>query len=126
MIQTNYKERLRLYIRVTDEAESAAFKVFQLGPAVSFSKPEEQLDKFNNLHVLFQDGAQTFNYSVIKPTGELLVRRTYGYLGTSRPVLRGDEDGLIGVAAGQRMITKNDLPPAPVAVSTNVVKAVKP
>jgi hypothetical protein len=126
LIQTNYKERLRLYIRVTDEAESAAFKVFQLGPAVSFSKPEEQLDKFNNLHVLFQDGAQTFNYSVIKPTGELLVRRTYGYLGTSRPVLRGDEDGLIGVAAGQRMITKNDLPPAPVAVSTNVVKAVKP
>jgi len=125
LIQTSYKERLRLYVRVTNESESIVYNVVQLGPAVSFSNPEKQLDKLSNLHVLFRDGAQTFNYSVVKPNGQLLVRQTYAYLRDSRPVLRGDKDGFIEVTAGQRLISKSDLPPA-TPVSTNEVRAANP
>ena len=125
LVQTSYKERLRLYVRVTDEPENVVYNVLQLGPAVSFSKPEHQLDRLSNLHLLFQEGAQTFNYSVVKPNGQLLVKQTYAYLRGSRPVLRGDKEGFIEVAAGQRVISKNDLPP-PVTVSTNEVKTPKP
>ena len=124
LVQTSYQERLRMYARVTNESESIVYNVVQLGPAVSFCKPEHQLDRLSNLHVLFQDGARTFNYSVIKPNGAMLVRQTYAYLRDSRPVLRGDKEGFIEVGGGQRVISKNDLPSA--TVSTNEVRTPKP
>ena len=124
LVQTSYKERLRMYARVTDEAENIVYNVLQLGPAVAFSKPEHQLDRLSNLHVLFQDGAHSFNYSVVKPNGQLLVRQTYTYQQGSRPMLRGDKEGFIDVAAGKRVISRNDLPP-PATVSTNEVKEPK-
>ncbi|HEX4646360.1 MAG TPA: hypothetical protein VH598_12215 [Verrucomicrobiae bacterium] len=109
--QANYSERMTLYLRITDAAESQVFKVFPIGPMVSFSRPEPQLDKYSNLHLLYQTAAHTFNYSIINPAGKVLLRRTYDYT-TTRPRLKLDASGEFIITGGARRIASNDLPPS--------------
>ena len=122
--QANVK-RLTLYARVTDENEHKTFKLLPVGHMVSFSRPEAQVDKASNLHLLFQTGARSFSYSMITPDGDLVLRQRHDYSG-SRPVLRAMEDGRILVAGGQRMFANDDLPPPLSVNATNNVSAVRP
>ena len=79
--QANYlRSQLRLYVRLTDASGARTFRVFPIGPMVSFGRPEPQVDKFSNLHLLYQDGPHSFNYIVINPDGEIIARRTYDYV----------------------------------------------
>jgi len=112
LIQANYlKAQLRLYFRVSDEANNKVIKVFPIGPMVSFGETKEQLDKHNNLHVIYQSGRVSCLYVVITPDGDILRRQTYEYAG-SRPRLTADESGNITVAGGVRRPTSEDLPKA--------------
>ncbi|MEI6391553.1 MAG: hypothetical protein WCT12_10665 [Verrucomicrobiota bacterium] len=111
--QAHYlKSQLRLYLRLTDASGAKAFRVVTIGPTVSFGRPEPQVDKFSNLHVLYQDQPHAFNYTVFNPDGDVILRQTYDYLGT-RPRLQPDGDGKIAVAGGARRITPNDIPTPP-------------
>ena len=114
--QANYlKNQLKLYLRLTDASESRIFRVLALGPMVSFGRPEPQVDRQSNLHVLYQYGKTTFNYTVINPDGEVLLRQTYG-VGATRPRLQVDADGRFGVTGGVRRVTADDVPaPKPAA-----------
>ncbi len=105
----NLKE-IRLYCRLTDVSESRTFRVFPIGSLISFSRPEPQLDRLSNLHVLFQNGARTFSYCVINSDGILMARETHEYT-TTRPVLRAGPEGKVVVAGGARRTTPDDLPP---------------
>ena len=108
--QANYlRTQLRLYLRLTDAAESKVINVFSLGPMVSFSQPEPQLDKFSNLHLLYQNGARSFSYTVVTPDGDVVVRQTHEYA-NSRPRLQVDRDGKLVVAGGMRRVSSNDVP----------------
>ncbi len=108
--QANYlRTQLRLYLRLTDAAESKVIKVFSLGPMVSFSQPEPQLDKFSNLHLLYQNGARSFSYTVVTPDGDVVVRQTHEYA-NSRPRLQVDRDGKLVVAGGMRRVSSTDVP----------------
>jgi hypothetical protein len=110
--QANYlKSQLRLYVRLTDASGTKTFSVFPVGPMVSFSRPEPQVDKFSNLHLLYQDGAHSFNYTVVNPDGEVIARRTYDYV-NSRPRLQPDEGGKILVTGGVRRVSPTDVPPS--------------
>ena len=123
--QALHVRQMKLYVRVTDETESHFFGVFPLGPLVSFSVPEHQIDKTNNLHVLYQTGSRSFNYSVINPDGQLVARQTYDYT-ASRPVLRAVPEGRVVVTGGLRRMALDDVPPPlkPAAL-TNDVPTVK-
>jgi hypothetical protein len=122
--QANVKH-LTLYVRITDESEHKTFKLVPVGQMVSFSRPEPQVDKESNLHLLFQSGARSFVYAVVTPAGEIILRQRHDYAGT-RPTLRSGDDGRIGVAGGQRFFSRDDVPP-PIAIgSTNNVSAVTP
>jgi hypothetical protein len=122
--QANLK-RLTLYVRITDESETLTHRLLPVGPLVSFSRPEPQVDKDSNLHLLFQTGPRAFSYSVISPKGDLVLRQTHDYSRT-RPVLRSKEDGRIYVAGGQRRFAADDLPPLTIDNPTNNVSAVTP
>ena len=115
---------MKLYVRVTDQAGSRVFRMFPIGPLISFSSPEHQIDKSSNLHVLYQTGAKSFNYSVINPDGKWLIRQTYEYTDT-RPILRMDGEGRIYVGGGNRRISSDDLPP-PLDTSNNEARSPKP
>ena len=107
--QAIYSKQMRLYLRLTDSTSTTVLKVFPIAPMVSFSKPEAQLDKFSNLHVLHQTGARSFNYSVINPDGDVIKQQTHDNSST-RPTLRIDEEGSIAVSGGVRRVTARDLP----------------
>jgi len=110
--QANYlRSQLRLYIRLTDASGAKTFRVFAAGRMVSFGRPEPQVDKFSNLHLLFQDGAHSFNYIVVNPEGEIIARRTYEYV-DKRPRLKPDEDGKILLVGGVRRVSPTDVPPS--------------
>jgi hypothetical protein len=109
--QANYlKSQLRLYVRLTDASGSKTFRVFPIGALVSFGRPEPQVDKFSNLHVLYQEGPHSFSYTVINPDGEVVTRRTYDYV-DQRPRLTPDAEGKVLVTGGVRRPTTKDVPP---------------
>ena len=113
-----------LHVRVTDAVEGKIYRVFPVGIFVSSSRPEPQLDKLSNLHLLFQTGARVFNYSVVDPDGQLILRQKYEYTAT-RPILKPDKEGNIIVAGGIRRPMANDLPPGTNSIRANDVKAPK-
>ncbi len=120
--RATYLKHVRLYLRVTDPSESKVFKVLPLGPIVSFANPRTQLDAQNNLHLLYEDGARSYNYIVTNPDGGILVRQAYAYT-DNPPRLTLDDAGNIVVIGGVRRVTSNDLP---VAQSSNTSHDVSP
>jgi hypothetical protein len=125
ILQQAHLKRLTLYVRITDETDNITHRLLPVGPLVSFSHPEPQVDKESNLHLLFQTGARSFSYSVLTPKGDLILRQTHDYNRT-RPVLRSKDDGRIYVAGGQRRFAADDLPALTIGNPTNNVSALTP
>lgn len=107
--QVNYLKELKLYLRITDAADTNTIKVLLLGQMISFSRPEPQVDRQSQLHLLWQTGARSFAYRVMNPDGEVTVSQTHDYA-ASRPRLAVNEQGDINVQGGQRRRTRDDLP----------------
>ena len=111
--EANYlRLQLRLYVRVSDQSESQVFKVTTLGQMVSFSDPDAKVDRTSQLHVLWQAGAQVFNYALINANGEVVRQEVYNNAG-SRPRLVVNEQGEVSVAGGTRRVKPEDLPVVP-------------
>ena len=103
--QANYLSQLRLYLRVTDLDGNKIFRTVPIGVMLSFSRPEMQLDKRSNLHLLFQNWAHSVAYVTFNPDGEILQRETYDFL-DSRPHLQSD-GGNISITGGSKRVTAN-------------------
>jgi hypothetical protein len=110
--QAMHMKRMTLYARVTDAWSDRVHAVLPLGLLLSFSEPEKQIDRESNLHVLWQTGARRFNYSVVNPHGQLVIRQAHEYSDT-RPVLRRDPQGRIIVGGGIRTPMPDDIPERP-------------
>ncbi len=120
--EANYlRNQLRLYVLVSDQSGTRILKVSAVGPMVSFGRPEAQLDRASNLHVIYQIGAQSFIYSVVNPDGNITKQEIYDYLGT-RPRLGVNDAGDIVEQGGVRRVkpgevpvvkAPDELPPAP-------------
>lgn len=113
LLQANHLEKLTLYFRLSDSAGRAK-RVYALGRMLNLSRPEAQIDRLSNLHLLYQIGAHAMCYAVINPDGILTIRQTYDFAG--RPHLKFDPDGNVVVTDAIRRITPEDLPPPSVAV----------
>lgn len=108
LLEANYlRDQLRLYIQVTDETSANVVKVGAIGPMISFSQPEAQLDTASDLHVLYQDGASTFVYAIVNPGGEIIRKDRYDYV-NAHPRLRQDDNGNISVFGG---VKRTEVPP---------------
>jgi hypothetical protein len=108
--EANYlRSQLRMYVQVSDESDTHIFKVHAIGPMVSFSQPEAQLDRLNSLHVIYQSGAHIFTYTVINPDGDIVRQEIYDYFNT-RPRLHTDDDGNITILGGARRVKPDDTP----------------
>ena len=125
LVQTMHQKQILLYIRVSDAAETRVFRIFQIGPMVSLSNPEPQLDKFSNLHLLYQITARRFRYSAVSPDGLVIARETYEYA-DAKPKLRSDSDGRIKVFGGARRFTDEDVPASFTSTSASDGESPKP
>ncbi len=121
--KANYlRGQLRLYVEVSDSAEAQVFKVVNIGKTVSFSTPETQLDRYSNLHVLWQSGAAFFTYAVVNPDGGLVRQEVYDYAAPgARPRLNMTADGTVTVFGGVRRVQQE---PMPMVKSPNELPAV--
>lgn len=108
--KANYlRTQLRLYVQVSDPSESHVFKVVSVGKMVSFSDPETQLDRFSNLHMLWQSGASFFTYAEVDPNGNILKQEIFDYV-TARPRLNINDDGSVSVLGGVRRMKSEEIP----------------
>jgi hypothetical protein len=107
--QANYlRSRLMLYVQITDDT-GKVYKVFPIGPLLSFGRPEPQVDRFSNLHVLYQDGPRSYSHTVVDPHGTVLIRHAYDM--GSRPRLKVNSEGNLEVEGGIRRVKSTDVPP---------------
>jgi hypothetical protein len=109
LIQAFSGKETKFYIRVTDAQENN-IRVVPIGTLISFSKPEPQLDKWSNLHVLYQIGARSFLYTVVNPDG-LLISREIHEITDTRPTMAENEEGHIVIKGGARRPSVDDVPP---------------
>jgi len=108
--KANYlRTQLRLYVLVSDPAETRFYKVTCIGKTVSFGDPETQLDNVSDLHVLSQSGASFFTYAVVNPDGGLVKQEIYDYV-TTRPRLNMNDDGTVTVVGGVRRLQPEEMP----------------
>ncbi len=111
--QSSYlHSQMRLYVQVSDLAESRIFKTVALGNSVSFGRPEAQVDRKSVLHILWQTGAQSFNYCTVDAAGKILDREIFDDLNT-RPHLGVNESGEVFVSGGVKRPKPADLPTMP-------------
>lgn len=98
--QANYvRSQLRLYLRLTDGSGVRSYSVIPIGPLISFSRVEHEVDKASNLHILFADGPHSYLYTIVSPDAQVVARRQYDYQ-DSRPRLQADAQGIISVRGG--------------------------
>jgi hypothetical protein len=110
LVKANYlKSQLRLYAEVSDPGDARIYKVVNVGPLVSFSQPEAQVDRTGNLQVLYQSGGTLFSYTVLDPNGEFVSREIFDYV-NSRPRLSVNTNGDLTVIGGVRRLKPTEMP----------------
>lgn len=120
--QSSYlHSQMRLYVQVSDLAESRIFKTVALGTSVSFGRPEAQVDRKSVLHILWQTGAQSFNYCTVDADGKILSREIFDDF-NSRPRLGVNESGEVFVSGGVKRPKPTDLPTMPPAADAPIGK----
>jgi len=115
--QAEFRKEMKLYIRLTDATGEKTVKLFPIARMMSFAKPQMQVDKFSNLHVLHQSGQNSFTYCTMNPFGQIIARNRYDYQGDSRPRLGVNDEGRIVVRGGIRVASADDIPPSDIPVS---------
>ena len=98
-----------MYVQVSDAAEDTVYKVTALGPMVSFSRTEAQVDRHSRLNVLWQAGASSFSYSIVNPNGTVASQDYYDNF-YSRPRLTVNQNGDVVVLGGTRRPKPTELP----------------
>ncbi len=110
LIQGVSQKVLKLYVLAADATETEVSRVFPVGPLLSISRPEAQIDTKGRLHILYQTGARSFTYVMVRGDGALLLRQTHNQTPASRPYLKVDSEGKIAVRGGLRIANKDDVP----------------
>jgi len=108
LLKVTSQDEIKLYFRLSGP-NGKVLRCYSVGRMLSFSVPEAKMDRFNNLHLLWQYSARDFSYLVITTSGDLLLRETHVYTET-RPHLKASERNIVSVHGGVRKYTPWDIP----------------
>jgi hypothetical protein len=99
LLSNRFPDHTALYVRVEDKDRGIVYATYSLGPIIAFDEPHAELDRANELHVLFCTAPRAWIYERVGLDGELLSRASL--LETkSRPRLVRADDGNIKVVGG--------------------------
>lgn len=90
----------RLYARIEDKEGGKIYATHQLGPYLTFGKPDVLLDLRNEIHVLQNSAPKQFLYTHLGLAGEIFGQQAYLEAG-SRPRLVKDDKGQVVVVGGR-------------------------
>jgi len=90
----------RLYARIEDRENGKIFATHQLGPFLTFGRPEVILDAKNEIHILQNSAPKQFLYTHLDLDGKVIDRQFYVEAG-SRPALAKKDGGTVIVSGGR-------------------------
>jgi hypothetical protein len=90
----------RLYARIEDRENGKIFATHQLGPFLTFGRPEVVLDANNEIHILQNSAPKQFLYTHLDLDGKVIDRQFYVEAG-SRPSLAKRDGGTVTVSGGR-------------------------
>jgi hypothetical protein len=90
----------RLYARIEDRENGRIYATHQLGPFLTFGRPEVILDAGNEIHILQNSAPKQFLYTHLNLEGKVIDRQFYVEAG-SRPRLAKQDGGTVVVSGGR-------------------------
>ena len=90
----------RLYARIEDRENGRIYATHQLGPFLTFGRPEVILDAGNEIHILQNSAPKQFLYTHLSLEGKVIDRQFYVEAG-SRPRLTKQDGGTVVVSGGR-------------------------
>jgi len=90
----------RLYARIEDRQNGRIFATHQLGPFLTFGRPDVILDASNEIHILQNSAPKQFLYTHLDLNGKVIDRQFYVEAGT-RPQLAKQSGGTVVVSGGR-------------------------
>jgi hypothetical protein len=99
LLTNRFPDHTSLYVRVENKDQGVVYATYSLGRIISFDEPHTEIDRANQLHVLYCAAPRTWAYAQIGLDGELLSRATFMET-KSRPRLIRAADGSVKVAGG--------------------------
>lgn len=99
LLTHKFSRTTRLYARIEDKEHGKVYATRQLGPYLTFGRPEVILDLRNEIHVLQNSAPKQFLYTHLGLSGEILAQQAYLEAG-SRPQLAKNANGEVEVVGG--------------------------
>jgi hypothetical protein len=90
----------RLYARIEDRENGRIYATHQLGPFLTFGRPDVILDARNEIHILQNSAPKQFLYTHLDLDGKVIDRQFYVEAG-SRPRLAKQDGGTVVVSGGR-------------------------
>jgi hypothetical protein len=90
----------RLYARIEDRENGRIYATHQLGPFLTFGRPDVILDARNEIHILQNSAPKQFLYTHLDLDGKVIDRQFYVEAG-SRPQLAKQSGGTVVVSGGR-------------------------
>lgn len=101
LMTNRFSDHTSLYVRVEDETRGLVYATYPLGRIISFDEPHAEIDRANNLHVLYCAAPRTWSYAEVGLNGELLAHSTILET-TTRPHFRRSGNGDVVLSGGVR------------------------
>jgi hypothetical protein len=99
LLTNRFPDYTSLYVRVEDKDHGVVYSTYSLGHIIDFDEPHAEVDRANQLHVLFCAAPRTWAYDRIGLNGEHISHATFMET-KSRPRLVRKDDGEVKIAGG--------------------------
>lgn len=99
LLSNRFPDHTSLYVRVQDKDRGIVYATYSLGHIIAFDEPHAELDRGNQLHILFCAAPRVWAYDRIGLNGEHLSHATFMET-SSRPHLIRTTEGEVKIAGG--------------------------
>lgn len=99
LLTNRFPDHTSLYVRVEDKDHGVVYATYSLGHVIAFDEPHAELDRANQLHILFCAAPRVWAYDRIGLNGEHLSHATFMET-KSRPRLVHSDDGEVKITGG--------------------------
>jgi hypothetical protein len=99
LMTNRFPDHTSLYVRVENKEGGAVYATYSLGRVIAFDEPQAELDRANQLHVLYCAAPRSWSYARIGLNGELVSHAAFAETKT-RPRLVHAADGAVMVRGG--------------------------
>jgi hypothetical protein len=99
LLTNRFPDHTSLYVRVEDKDSGIVYATYSLGRVIAFDEPQAELDRSNQLHILYCAAPRSWAYSRVGLNGELISRSSFMETKT-RPRLFHTTEGTVAVRGG--------------------------